>query len=110
RGFAPVDPRDVSIEEARSQEAIEIDSDPIRIGDEAIAYAEGALGRFDETVDVIEALRLAHPQALVEREDDQGRQALRRRRCVVERADAEPDAERLSDNRLVILEIGACDR
>ena len=32
---------------------------PRRIGDDAVAHAEGALGRLDQTVDVIEALGLA---------------------------------------------------
>ena len=37
--------------------------DAVRIGDDAVAHAEGALGRFDQAVDVLEALGLARRPA-----------------------------------------------
>ena len=72
---------------------------PRRIGDDAVAHAERALGRLDEAMRELEALGLADAQALVQREDDERRQPLRRRRRVVDRAGVELDAQRLGDAR-----------
>ena len=68
------------------EELIEIGGDPVGVGDDAVAHAEGALGRLDQAVDVLEAFGLRDAQAVEQRKDDQRGQALRRRRRVVERA------------------------
>ncbi len=89
---------------------IEVAVDPVGIGDETIAHAEGALGRFDQAVDVLETLGLRDAQAIEQREDHQRRQALRRRRRIVERAGCDRDAERLGDPGLEFFQIGARHR
>jgi hypothetical protein len=89
---------------------VEIAVDLVRIGDETIAHAEGALGDFDQTMDVLEAFGLADAQAIEQRQDHQRRQALRGRRRVVERAGSDRDAERLGNLGLVFLQIGARHR
>ena len=73
---------------AGDRKAREIVGDAVGIGDDAVAHAEGALGRFDDAMDVLEAFGLLHAQPVEQREDDERGQPLRRRRRVVERAGA----------------------
>ena len=75
-----------------------------------VAHAERALGRLDQTMDVLEALRLRDAQALEQREDHERGESLRRRRRIVERAGLRRDAERLSDGRAIFFQIGARHR
>ena len=84
--------------------------DLVRIGDGAVAHAKGALGGFDQAVDVLEALGLADAQAIEQRQDHQRGQPLRRRRRIVKRAGLDRDAERLGDRGLEFFQIGASHR
>ena len=110
RGFFSIDLLSLDVEKFRCQKMGEIAVDLIRIGDKTVAHAEGALGGFDEAVNVIEAFGLADTQAIEQRQNHERCQALRRRRRVVERAGSDLDAERLGDPRLVFLQIGARHR
>ena len=89
---------------------IEIDRDLVGIGDDAVAHAEGALGRFDQAVDVLETLRLRDAQAIEQRQDHQRGQPLRRRRRIVKRAGLDAHAERLRDDGFEFFQIGARHR
>src|SRR5688572_24349277 len=61
-------------------------------------------------MNVVEGFRLVDPQALEQREDDQGCEPLRRRRRVVDSAAGERDLQRLAHDRAVAFEIAAGDR
>ena len=102
RRLAAVDLLGLGVEEGAVEEALRRRRQPVRIGDDAVAHPEGALGRLDQPVDVVEAFRLADPQPLEQRQDDQRGEPLGRRRRVVERAGLQRDAERLGDARAVL--------
>ena len=70
RGLACVDLGRFGVEESWRQILIEIGSDLVGIGDDTVAHAKGALGRFDNAVDVFEAFRLRDAQTIEQREDD----------------------------------------
>ena len=53
------------------RKSIEIGRDLGRIGDDAVANTERALGRFDQAVDMLEAVRLRDAQPIKQREDDE---------------------------------------
>ena len=59
RGFLHVDLRDLGVEKGGVEKLVEIAGDLVGVGDDAVAHAKGALGRLDQAVDVLEALRLA---------------------------------------------------
>jgi hypothetical protein len=61
-------------------------------------------------VDVVEALRRGDAQPLEQAEDDERRQALSRRRHVIERAGIDAEAQRLGDDRAGSFEVGAGHR
>src|SRR6185312_8496656 len=71
---------------------------------------EGALGRLDDAVHVLEAFGLRDAQPLEQAEDDERCQALRRRRRVVERAGLYAQRERLGDKGVEFFQVGACHR
>ena len=81
-----------------------------RIGDDAIAHAERALGRFDNAVNVVEALGLGDAQPIEHAEDHQRGEPLRRRRRVEQRAGFDRDRERLGEHGAAGCEIGARHR
>ena len=83
---------------------------PVEIGDDAVADAEGALRRLDQPVIVRRALGLADGQSFEKAEDDQGGHPLRRRRKVEELGVAPAQGERYALPRAVGFEIGAGDR
>ena len=59
RGLAAVDLQRLCIEEGLVEIARQRLRDPLRVGDHAVAHQEGALGRLDDPVHVIEALGVA---------------------------------------------------
>ena len=71
---------------------------------------EGALGRLDQPVDVIEAFALRDAQALEQRENHQRREALGRRRAVERGAGIEPGRQRLGERGAAAGEVGTRDR
>jgi len=94
----------------RSQERDRANGKVIRIGDDAIAHAQRALGRLDQTVDVIESLGLLDAELGKQSEDQQRDDALRRRTGIVERARRQRDAQRFGDFGFVALQIVARQR
>ena len=60
RRFAPVDLHGFTGNETRLQAAVERVRETTRIGEDAVAGAKRALGRFDQAMDVIEPFRLGH--------------------------------------------------
>jgi hypothetical protein len=67
----------------------------------AVADGEGALGRLDQAVDVLEPLAALDPEAVEQAEDDQRGEPLRRRRHVVDGRVLERERQRLGKPRLV---------
>ena len=83
---------------------------PIRIGDDAIAHLQSALGSLYQAVDMIEAFGLPDAKPLEQREHHQGRQSLGWRRRVERGAGAQRNAKRLRETRTRAFEISACNR
>ena len=81
-----------------------------RIGNDAVAHDEGALGGLNKPVDMREAFRLFDVEAIVERQNDEGGEPLRRQRRVVERAGGNLDAEWIGDFGGVAFKIGTRHR
>ncbi len=110
RRLAPIDLGRLAVEEAGIEIGLERDRDAVRIGDEAVADPERALGRLDYSVDVIEALGLPDPQAGEQRQDDERSEPLGRRRRVVKRAGINRDAQRFRHHGAGAFEVGSRDR
>ena len=82
----------------------------VRIGHDAIAHAQRALGRLDQSVDVVEAFGFGHAQAREQREDHQRSDALRRRLGVVDRPGRQFDMQRVGERRVIARDVLALDR
>ncbi len=92
------------------EHAVERVREIIRIGDDAVAHAQAALGRFDQAVDMIEAFRVTHVQPREQGQDHQRHDALGRRVGVVDSGRRQRDAQRFGQRRSIALQIGARDR
>jgi hypothetical protein len=110
RGLAAVDLARFGIEKFRLEVAIERMRQVRGIGDDAVAHAEGALGRLDQAVHVLEAFAARHAQALEQRQDHQRGEALRGRRRVEGGAAIERDREWLGGGGAAAFEIVARHR
>ena len=110
RGLAQVDLLQFDGEQRRIEKAFCRLRQPRRIGDHAVANAEGALGHFDETVGEFEGLGRFDAKLLVESEDDERGEALGRRRRVVGGADIELDRQRVGQHRAVAQHVVARHR
>ena len=96
-GLASIDRSRFRIEKLGIEIAFDGAREPIGIGDDGIAHAQGPFGGLDQAVDVIEAFTFGDAQALEQREHHQRSETLGRRRRVERRAGLERDRQRLGE-------------
>ncbi|OIQ82256.1 hypothetical protein GALL_359510 [mine drainage metagenome] len=110
QGGAHVDVGGERVERGVAEVAGRVAGHAARVGDHLVAHAEGALGGLDEAMQVRVAFALGHAEALVDAEDHQRCQALRRWGQVVGRAVAQAHGERGNRLRRIGREVGRAHR
>ena len=95
RGLAAIDGQSLAVEERRREIAIDGLRQAIGIRDHPVARGKGPLCRFDEPVHVVESLTVWNAHAREQREDEQRREPLRRRRRIEDGVVIERHRERL---------------
>src|SRR6185437_16692635 len=107
RRLAAVDLFAFGVKEVRVEIAQKIAVYRVGIGDLTVAHDEGALGRFDQAVNVGKAVAFGDAQAVEQGENDERGQTLGRRRRVVESPGTHLNAQRFGNPGFVFFQIRA---